>query len=452
MIERAITRVTLELTRRQRMRLYRELCETQWWSRDRLEERKDSRLQALLRHAVASVPFYRETAARLGLVAPSVTAGDLAHMPLVDKTIMAARLDDFRSGAVPAERFRPNNTGGSTGAWFNFFSDPRSDQIRSANDMRSRVWAGWRVGERQALLWGHRGDVEKQGRWLNRVRNEINNRVLTLNAYDLDEPRMVQFHRLLTSYRPTLMVGYASALAFFAEFLRHNALSVPSLRGCISSAETLLPEQRETIESVFHCPLLDHYGSREFGTVSQQCRPDSAQHITIERVWVEIVDETGSPAAPGTRGEIVITDLDNYAMPFIRYRTGDLGILAAAPCDCGRGLPLLQSVEGRVSEIIVGRNGKMYSCQSPRLFGADIPGIRQMQVVQECLEEIIVRIVPDPAWSDESAATLRQRMISLLGDVQVKIDLTDEIPKSASGKYRFTISKVSPFLGGGAPH
>lgn len=452
MIERAITRATLELTRQERMRLFRKLCASQWWSRERLEEWKDFRLRALLRHALASVPYYREFAAQSGLEARAVMAGDLARMPLMDKTIMAKQIDDFRSGDVPARRFLPNDTGGSTGAWFSFFLDTRANQIRSANDMRIRMWAGWRVGERQALLWGHRGDVAKQGRWLNRLRNEMNNRVMTLNAYDLDESGMAQFQRLLTEYRPTLMIGYSSAMAVFAEFLRRNSLSVSSLRGCLSSAETLLPEQRTAIEAAFHCPVLDHYGSREFGTISQQCRSDSAQHITIERVWVEIVDETGRPVAPGERGEIVITDFDNYAMPFIRYRTGDLGILGQAPCACGRGLPMLLSVEGRVSEIIVGRNGKMYSCQSPRLFGADIPGIKQMQVVQECLEEIIVRIVPDSAWSETSAAILRQRMVSLLGEVQVKIDLTDIIPKSASGKYRFTISKVSPFEGGNARH
>lgn len=447
MLERSITRLSLELTRQERMRLFRKLWASQWWPQDRILGWKDARLQAVLRHATASVPFYQEVAARLGLDPAAVTADDLTRMPLVDKTIMASRIDDFRSRAVPAERFRPNNTGGSTGAWFNFFSDPRADQMRAANDMRSRMWAGWKMGERQALLWGHRGDVEKQGHWLNRLRNEINNRVLTLNAYDLDEARMERFTAQLVKYRPTLMVGYASALAMFAEYLRRRSQQISSLRGCLSMAETLLPEQREIIEAVFRCPVLDHYGSREFGTISQQCRPDSPQHITIERVWVEIVDETGALVRPGERGEIVITDFDNYAMPFIRYRTGDLGIMGREPCACGRGLPVLHSVEGRVSEIIVGRNGKMYSCQSPRLFGAEIPGIRQMQVVQECLEEIVVRIVPDGEWSEASAAMLRQRMSSLLGDVRVTIDLIDYIPKSASGKYRFTISKVSPFLG-----
>lgn len=446
MFARAVTRAALELTRPERMRWFRMLSASQWWPREKLEEYKNARLQALLRHALGTVPYYREFAAQAGLDARTVSAADLPRFPLVDKPVMTARLADFRSDAVPAGRFHPNSTSGSTGTPFRFFTDTGSGQVRLANDLRVRMWTGWRIGERQALLWGHRGDVAKRGDWFHRFRNEFSDRVLTLNAYDLGEPQMAHYQRLLMKHRPTLMVGYSSALTLLAQYVRRNSLPFPQLKGCISTAETLLPEQRQAIEAGFACPVLDHYGSREFGTISQQCRPGSAEHITVERVCVEVLDTAGRPAGPGEQGEIVVTDLDNYAMPFIRYRTADLGTLGAGPCDCGRGLPLLESVAGRVSEIIVGRNGKQYSTPGPWLFGADIPGIGQMQVVQETLEQITVRIVPNADWSDRSAATLVERMVSLLGDVRIAIDLTDHIPKSASGKYRFAISKVSPYL------
>jgi len=133
-------------------------------------------------------------------------------------------------------------------------------------------------------------------------------------------------------------------------------------------------------------------------------------------------------------------------MPFIRYRTGDLGVLSEEMCPCGRGLPLMASVEGRVSEIIVGPNGKYYSCQSPRLFGADIPGIAQMQVIQETLAEIEIKIVANAQWCNESSRLLTDRMRELLGNVSVVVSIVDAIPPAPSGKYRFTISKVSPFL------
>ncbi len=447
MLARAVTRAALELTRPERMRWFRTLNASQWWPRERLEEYKDARLQALLRHALATVPYYREFAAQAGLDARTVSAADLPRLPLVDKPVMAARLADFRSDAVPAGRFRPSSTSGSTGTPFKFFTDTGASQVRLANDLRIRMWTGWRIGDRQALLWGHRGDLAKGGDWLNRLRNEFSDRVLALNAYELGEPQMAHYQRLLMKSRPTLMVGYSSALALLAQYVSRNSLPFPRLKGCISTAETLLPEQRQAIETGFACPVLDHYGSREFGTISQQCRPGSAEHITIERTWVEVLNAAGQPARPGEQGEIVVTDLDNYAMPFIRYRTADLGALGAGSCDCGRSLPLLDSVAGRVSEIIVGRNGKQYSTPGPWLFGADVPGIGQMQVIQETLEQITVRIVPNADWTDGSAATLVENMVSLLGDVRIAIELTDHIPKSASGKYRFAISKVSPYLG-----
>lgn len=452
MIMHAVTRAALELTRPQRMHWFHQLGVTQRWPREKLLEWTDRRLQALLRHALGSVPYYRELAAREGLDVNAVTARDLTRLPLVGKTIMSSRLEDFRSDQVAPHRFRPNTTSGSTGTPFRFYSDNGANQVRLANDMRVRMWAGWRIGDRQALLWGHRGDLAGHDRWLSRLRNEISGRVIMLNAYDLGEPRMTHYHRVLMQCKPTLLVGYSSALAAFADFLTRHSLPPPRLRACMSTAETLLPEQRSAVEAAFCCPVLDHYGSREFGTISQQCRPDSAQHITVERVWVEVVDEKGRAVAPGQQGEIVVTDLDNYAMPFLRYRTGDLGILSNGTCTCGRGLPLLQSIAGRVSEIIVGRNGRMVSTPGPWLFGADVPGIGQMQVIQETLEDITVRIVPAPGWSEDSAIQIRQRIIALLGEMQVNIEMTDTIPKSESGKYRFAISKVSPFLQGKTGH
>jgi len=213
----------------------------------------------------------------------------------------------------------------------------------------------------------------------------------------------------------------------------------------VSSAETLDDEMRATIESEFGCPVLNRYGSREFANIAQQCEVGGGLHVFDYRIHVEILRPDGTTCDPGESGEIVITDLINAAMPFIRYRTGDIGTFSAEPCSCGRGSPLLSKVEGRVSEIIVGKNGKYYSCQSPRLFGADIPGIGQMQVIQDSLDLIEVKIVPEDTWSADSQQLLIERMLSLLGDVEVKVTLTDEIPVSASGKYRFTISSVSPF-------
>ncbi len=261
----------------------------------------------------------------------------------------------------------------------------------------------------------------------------------------MDEPTIRDYIGRLTRLRPRIILGYASSLAFFAEYLdRHGAHAIHPV-GIISSAETLDPDRRDVIMRQFRCPVLNRYGSREFATIAQQCELMGGLHIFSSRLHVEVLRPDGTACLPGERGEIVVTDLINDVMPFIRYRTGDIGMLAAEACPCGRGLPLLASVEGRVSEIIVGPNGKYYSCQSPRLFGSDIPGISQMQVIQDSIASLEIRIVPSAAWGEASHRLLVERMRGLLGDVAVRIVLTDAIPPAPSGKYRFTISKVSPF-------
>ena len=132
-------------------------------------------------------------------------------------------------------------------------------------------------------------------------------------------------------------------------------------------------------------------------------------------------------------------------MPFIRYRSGDVAKIQAGNCSCGRGFPLLQTVEGRTSDIIVGKNGMIYSCPGPRFFGTGIKGIYKMQLVQDCIDELIVNIVPDEKWNEDELEKLVARMRNLLGNIEVVVNLLDDISPSPSGKYPFSISKVSPF-------
>ena len=439
------TRLFLSLLRPRRYRAFQDYLRSQWLPAEVLESERRGRLRRLLEHAVTRVPYYRDHPKLAPRPGEDVAAW-LARFPLVDKKQMMAARERFVTEGAGPDILLPNNTGGSTGTWFKFFNDRRTNHLRHAIDMLGRTWGGWHPGDHQAMLWGHRGDVKQQATLSGRVANRLVIHSVVLNAYNMDDEAMALYIRRLAEWRPVLIIGYASALAFLADAIqRHGHRPPRGLRSVIASAETLTDEQRETITAGLGCPVLNRYGSREFGVIAQQCRADSGLHVMIQRVWLEVITPDGRPAAPGERGEIVVTDLDNLAMPFIRYRTGDLAVPAAGACNCGRQLPLLATVEGRVSELIVGPNGKYYSCQSPRLFGADIAGIGQMQVIQETLHDIEIKVVPAPGWGEESRRQLVERMCGLLGEVNVTVTVVPAIPLAPSGKYRFTISKVSPF-------
>lgn len=427
----------------------RELLRVQWWTPEQVESLHYERLDRLLRHAATHVPYYRELAAARRWPTHAIDAARLTEFPLVDKTLMTTKQAAFLADDCDVADRIADSTGGSSGVWFGFFYDRRQKEHRRATDVYSRTLAGWRQGDPIAYVWGHRGDyaaaLTKRGRladtWLHRR--------IFLNAYDMDDRALEVYVSRLERHQPRMILGYASSLAFLAEYLKRKGRHAIRPVGVISSAETLDDDRRRIIENAFGCPVLNRYGSREFSNLAQQCDRVGGLHIFSTRAHVEVLRPDGTACAPGERGEIVVTDLINGVMPFIRYRTGDIGVVATGPCSCGRGLPVLAAVEGRVSEIIVGANGKYYSCQSPRLFGSDIPGIGQMQVIQESLALIEVKIVPNTEWTPASQDQLISRMRGLLGDVSVTVTFVDSIPPAPSGKYRFTISNVSPFANAG---
>ncbi len=427
------------------MAAYRKLVRQQWESSEVLQASCQIKVAAMLRHAASQVPYYRKYCRENGLAPETLTFADLARFPLVDKKIILAQANNFLDPGVAAEDLVPNFTGGSSGTPFKFFSDRRSMEARKGNDMRMRAWSGWSPGEKQAVIWAHPGDIEKGASLRDRFMSTFVHRSRLLDAYNMDPARIDEFYRDLVRFRPVMIRGYASSLVFFAEYLQENNRPPLPLKGIISSAETLTDKQRGILEGYFHCRVYNRYGSREFGVIAQQCQQSSGLHVVNDRLYLEILDPEGIPCGPGESGEITITDLENRAMPFIRYRTGDIAAWSSEPCSCGRGFPLLQSVSGRTSELLVGKNGRYYSCLGPRFFGHDLPDIVQMQVIQESLDKVVVKVVPGPDWAPEGGRVLSHRLVSLLGDIDVDILEVDSIPPSPSGKYHFAVSKVSPF-------
>ena len=443
MIGNAVSALALRLTRPQRWQLWREAVARDSWTAADLHAFQTNRLRALLEHLAAHVPFYRPLLTGLDLTTTDCREV-LASLPLVDKTTIREGGADFRCDPSVAGQSVTQTTGGSSGIVFEFQVGLADREFRSAVDMRTRTWAGWQLGGRQAQIWGHAADVARAGNLGGKIRNALLHRTLTINCLDMQVDDLENHLRSLAEYRPQILVGYASALGFLAEGAG-DGWAMTGLRGIISSAETLLPEVRQQIEKAFGVPVLDRYGSREMGVVAQQCEQIGGLHQTSDRLVIEILDSDGRPCRDGERGELVLTDLDNRVMPLVRYRTGDLAIATDERCPCGRPYPLLRTVSGRVSDLLVGVNGRVVSCPGPTFFLAGNPGVRQLQIVQDHPERILLRLVPTSEWGEDHQAHLIGRLHDLLGAISVEVELVEEIPPSPSGKFRFSISSVSPF-------
>ncbi len=439
-----ISRFLLNMTRSSRMKRFRELKERSRWQPEAIRKRQEKDLLALLSHAKANVPYYRKVLSALEIN----SLQDLSSIPFLTKKDIKANINDLKAANCPGGRFIPNSTGGSTGEKLEFFSD--KNQILAPLVLRSNSWTGWEVGEKQMQLWGAHYDISKVRGFSSALKRFFIQRNRMLSSYQMTEKDMLAYHSEIESHRPALITGYPSSMALFSKFIRSRGLNVHSPKGIVTSAETLYPRQREIIESVFKCSVFNRYGCREAGNIAQECEEHKGLHIFSEHVIVEIIDEKGITLEPGRRGEIVITVLDNYAFPFIRYRIGDLGVLSDRLCRCGRNLPMLERVEGRVFDIVVGTNGNhLPGTYWTILLREYIAGISKYQVIQEEHGRLLLKLETDQSFTEEEEARLIGKIREDCGrDMKVDVELVGKIPQTESGKHRFIISKVSPYVGG----
>ena len=265
----------------------------------------------------------------------------------------------------------------------------------------------------------------------------VNSRFLP--AFDLGENKMAHYGRFMQEYRPAKMYGYASAFYLLAEYLKSkNWRSPAELKVIFATAEPLYDFQRRLVEEVFHCRVAVEYGARDAGLMANEC-PSGGVHIPAEGMLIEI----DAPDATGL-GEIVVTNLYSNAMPIIRYRTGDMGRFANGSCPCGRALPRLESVEGRRTDFLIVPGGRVIHALAIIYPLREMANIRQFQVVQETVDRVVVRIVPETSMSVEERRRVSQKVQAVLGaGVEITIDCVDTITPSASGKYRYVISNVA---------
>lgn len=429
-----------------------ELRKTQWLSEEELKKFQWVRLEKILRHAYRSVPFYKNLFDEIAIdVENGISIEDFFKIPLLNKEMIAKN-----RGKLISTRYKPSEialdmTSGSTGKKLVFYRekkvDKRIDYLREAALVRCMEWLDVDRYDKIVMLWGSQMNISRMERLKHRIWRFIFP-TLPLSSYDLNPKKMTLYSKKINRFNPKAIVGYASALYLFANHLDKNQIEIIGKKHIISSAETLYQYQRETIERVFKSKVIERYGSREFGIIAQECMKHNGLHVIAEHVFVEILDEEGNPCQPGKLGKIVITDLDNYCFPFIRYEIEDIGIFSNKTCECGRGLPLLERVEGRIFDIIVGTNGNYFTGTFwTILLRTYVRGIKRFQVIQENFSELIIKLETDEFFTECEKNKLLGYIHEKCGkDMKVDIQLVHDIPLTKSGKHRFVISKISPFL------
>lgn len=417
-----------------------ELEKNQYLSSGEIEELQWRKLQQVLRQVSVHVPYYREMFSRRGIDIRAISSmDDFRKIPYLTRNVINENSRALISGD-PLRKGIPSSTGGSTGAPLYFYCDRSSLPVRQANKLRQMRIAGIDIGARQLRFWGVDTDLSIRDRFLRTLKNYFNNTRL-ISTFDMSDSRMKKYAAVEKSFKPDFITGYPSALALFSDFCRKNSMHLHKPDAVITGGETLYPEQRDLIEEVLSAPVFNSYGSREFADIAFECQEHSGLHIAADLHLVELIHSSGRPARDGELGEIVVTDLSNMYMPFIRYRTGDLAVASGRSCDCGRGLPLLERVEGRSFDTIRTPEGKMVGGFFWTRLSRSVPGIRRFQIEQKALNWIDFRVVAGPGWKKENIEILRNRIKDNCGsNMHVNFLLVDEIPLTPSGKSKFVIS------------
>ena len=416
---------------------------TQWLDRSRLEALQLANLRRFLADIGARVPYYREMFAAVGMAPGNVQSlGDLAKLPLLTKPLIRANVDRLK--ADDAGKLMRYNTGGSSGEPLVFYMGADRVSHDVAAKWRATRWWGVDIGDPEIVVWGSPIELHAQDR-LRQLRDRVL-RTELLPAFDMSEANLDRFIERIKAKRPKMLFGYPSALAYIARHAerRNERVDGLGIKVAFVTSESLYDHQRRQIEKTFGCRVANGYGGRDAGFIAHEC-PEGSLHITAEDLIVELIDADGRVVPAGEPGEIVVTHLATSDFPFLRYRTGDVGVLGNRACACGRGLPTLSEVKGRSTDFVVAMDGTVLHGLALIYVVRDLPGIRTFAIVQESLERTRVSIVPEGGFDERARTTIREGIKARLGaGVAVDVDVVESIAAERSGKHRYVKSMVSP--------
>jgi phenylacetate-CoA ligase len=418
---------------------------SQYLPSEELYTLQSRRLRQLLAHAYENCPFYRDRFRAAGLAPDDVRRpDDLRAVPVLEKADIQENRDRMIAANWPAADLIRNQTGGSTGRPISFYLSKDRKMSRAAATLRHNRWAGWQIGDKVALIWGAPRDVPTGG-WRARLRNLLVERQLYLDTAHLSEAKLASFHSALGRFRPKVVLAYARSAVLFARFLQERGLRPYRPGALVTSAEVLEAADRRLLEGVFGCPVFNRYGCREVSVLASECAEHRGLHTMAEGLYIEVVGDPAAEQLPAEEvGSILVTDLLNLAMPLIRYRIGDVGAWEAGACPCGRGLPRLRSVAGRVTDFVVGTDGRLVSGVFLATYVlAQRPSLGQVQLCQSEARKVRYRIKPGPGFHAADLEYLCRTSRQYLGDdMTVEHELLDkEIAPEQSGK--FLLSRCS---------
>jgi phenylacetate-CoA ligase len=397
-------------------------------------------LKPLLVHAGANVPFYRDLFRDLGFDPRAFRRlRDLEALPPIDKATVRADPDRFLAENVPPRARRYLSTSGTTGVPLGVWNV--SDSSARERAFIYSIWSRAGVGprSRRAILRGV--PIPQPPHW----RYDLEERAHIYSNIYLSSETASEFASAMTRNGNTVLHSYPSSLSLFARYAEDQQLSVPRFDAILTSSEQLFPAQKEHLQSFYDCRLFEWYGHSEKVVLAAQCEHSDLFHVVPEYGFAELLDADGELVGAGEAGEIAGTTFNNYAMPLIRYRTGDWATRSEqGACRCGRPHDLWAEIIGRrETNFVVTKDGSLLSLLAVDPYTDSFDRVVRMQFVQERPGELELRLVTTPGFTDADASEIAASVSDLLGDlVDLSITLCEDIPLTPNGKHVMLVQKL----------
>ena len=361
----------------------------------------------------------------------------MLKLPVISKETIINNFNDFVSSKNKKRIF--GRTGGTTGNPFKYISSKDNISMRWANVFRGWAWAGYEYGDKRTTLAGTSLIPDEKKSFSQHMRYFLENHQ-PLPSVHVNDKILFNHYKNFIKFKPKFLRGFPSILFEFASYISRNNLHPHKLVAIFSTAEKLYDFQKEEIENVFNCEIFDNYSNPESGCSAYECKSHKGLHLGDEWAITEILDTSFEPVKKGNVGELVATNLYNYEQPFIRYRTEDLASLSKEQCDCGINLPLLQSLQGRISDNLKFSNG--VTIPGPmvvhifRLFDQ----VSNYQLVQKNDKSVEINIVKSNSFKTSHENDLKSIMEHHCGSgVEVNMNFVDTIERTKGGKKQVII-------------
>lgn len=410
---------------------------------EEIREIQQQRLVKLLLHAWKNTDYYKEVLSECNVVKDGkVNLDNFENIPFLTKEIIRSEFHRLKAKDHPSYS---NRTGSSTGEPVEYLQDNTYWDINVATKLYHFAMHGKEIGALEMKIWGSDRDIVNDTTgMITKLKTFFYNREIR-TCESLSENGIRSIVDDINQLKPKTIWGYTDGIYTIASYIQKHNLNVYPPVALFGGGGTLFPHMVQTIEDAFHAPMINMYGSREMGDIACQCLEKTGLHISSHSHYLEIVNKGGIPVLDED-GDIIVTSLHNYAMPFLRYRIGDRGRLTAKKCPCGRGFPLLETVLGRGMESLITKDGRIISpIFLITKLGAvlNIDQIKKYQLIQNDYSKITLKIIPRSEVTPGHQQEITTHLKSIMGhDCEVKFNLVEDIPTTKSGKYLYIASEV----------